>query len=98
MTRYTRNFLIVGTALLLSDTALEAQADEWRIVAEPATVALQVGASTPLAVRALDASGTAVDGPVRYAAPRGSLRVRDGVGDARQVRKQYIAPPRPSQL
>ena len=42
------------------------------------SITLQEGASTPLTVRVLDASGNAVEAAVRFAAPRGALRVRDG--------------------
>ena len=37
-----------------------------------------VGRSAPLTVQVLDSSGQAVDVAVRFAAPRGALRVRDG--------------------
>ena len=72
--------LVIGlqAALLLSAVPLPAQEAGLRLVADPVSITLQVGASTPLTVRVLDASGNAVEAAVRFAAPRGALRVRDG--------------------
>lgn len=56
----------------------EAQQGARHIVADPPVVEVTVGASTPLAITVVDASGSVVDMAVRLAAPRSAVTVRDG--------------------
>ncbi len=63
---------------VLMPRAVAAQADQLRLVAEPAAIEVIVGRSVPLTVQVFDSSGQAVDIAVRFAAPRSALRVRDG--------------------
>lgn len=68
----------VAALVASSPTGATAQAGALRLVAEPTSVDVMVGGSAALTVRVLDATGAAVDVPVRFAAPRNALRVRDG--------------------
>ncbi|MCH1571597.1 MAG: hypothetical protein L7S64_09655, partial [Longimicrobiales bacterium] len=73
--------LLLGALTCLSvlmPRAVAAQADQLRLVAEPAAIEVIVGRSVPLTVQVFDSSGQAVDIAVRFAAPRSALRVRDG--------------------
>ncbi|MEQ9400886.1 MAG: Ig-like domain-containing protein [Longimicrobiales bacterium] len=49
-----------------------------RLVATPASVVVTSGASVPLSVRAVDASGGTVDVPVRVVGARNGVRIDDG--------------------
>ncbi|MDX1492780.1 MAG: Ig-like domain-containing protein [Longimicrobiales bacterium] len=71
---------LLGALVALSSAFLPASAQEsgLRIVAEPASPALQAGTSVPLTIRVVDARGEPVDMGVRVAAPRDVLRYRDG--------------------
>ena len=66
------------TVLALFPEGSLAQSGELRLIATPGEVELTVGQSTPLTVAAVDASGKTVEIPLRFAAPRDALRVRDG--------------------
>ncbi|MGY8776923.1 MAG: Ig-like domain-containing protein [Longimicrobiales bacterium] len=79
MYRHVRALPLLSAAVSLLAGSVEAQQSSYTMVAEPTAVEVTVGASTPLTVTVLDASGATLEIPVRYAAPRGSLRVRDGV-------------------
>ena len=81
MKRYIRQLLVLNTSLFLP-IGLTGQESGLRLVAEPEVISLEVGSSASLIVRVFDASGTLVDVPVRYAAPRQALRVRNGVVQA----------------
>ncbi len=73
--------LLIGALLcsaVLIPQLAAAQTSQLRLVAEPASVEVIVGRSAPLTVQVLDSSGQVVDVAVRFAAPRGALRVRDG--------------------
>jgi hypothetical protein len=85
-----RRPLLVTGALLLAAAPLAAQqpaapaarteADAaravTRLVAEPASVAIEAGQTVPLKVTAYDAEGRVVaDAPVRVAGPRGAVLV-----------------------
>ncbi len=75
--------LALAVAGFLGTRPLHAQ--DWAamtVEAEPASLALVVGESSALEVRVVDAAGAAVDVPVRFAAPRRSLRVRNGMVEA----------------
>jgi hypothetical protein len=80
--RHLRTTLLLSLALPLTGVGADAQESDLRLVAEPQSVALRVGASATLAVRVVDATGQTVDVPVRFAAPRSALRYRDGVVQA----------------
>ena len=69
--------LLASLALLLPAEG-SGQTEALRLVAEPTSVEVMVGRSAPLTVEVIDASGQTVDVAVRFAAPRGALRVRDG--------------------
>lgn len=77
MYRHVRALPLLSAAFLIHAAPSAAQTDI-RLIAEPEAVAVTVGASAPLLVRAVDSNGATVDVAVRMAAPRGSLRVRDG--------------------
>ncbi|MDE0897995.1 MAG: Ig-like domain-containing protein [Longimicrobiales bacterium] len=79
MYRHVRALPLLSAATALLAGSVEAQQSLYTMVAEPTAVEVTVGASAPLTVTVLDASGATLEIPVRYAAPRGSLRVRDGV-------------------
>jgi hypothetical protein len=53
-----------------------------RILSSPESVEVTAGESSRLAVRVVDAAGATVDVPLRFAAPRGALRFRDGLVQA----------------
>ncbi|MEM7415434.1 MAG: Ig-like domain-containing protein [Gemmatimonadota bacterium] len=77
MYRHVRALLLLSAIFAFYAVPSSAQT-EVRLVAEPEAVEVTVGASAPLEVRAVDLNGATVDLAVRMAAPRGSLRVRDG--------------------
>ncbi len=69
-----------------------------RLEANPATITLAVGDSVPLVVTAYDPTGRVMDTPIRFAAPRRNLRVRDGhvhgiVVGAYQIVATVMLPP-----
>ena len=66
------------TVLALFPEGSLAQSGELRLIATPGEVELTVGQSTSLTVAVVDASGRTVEIPLRFAAPRDALRVRDG--------------------
>ena len=80
MTRSLRSSAIVCSAialLFLVPASGDAQ-DAVRLVAEPATVTVQVGTSVPLAVRAVDADGNTVQANVRVGGARRAVRFAQG--------------------
>ena len=81
MKRYSRHLLVLNFFFFLP-IGLTSQESGLRLVAEPNVISLEVGGSTSLTVRVFDASGTLVDVPVRYAAPRQAIRVRNDVVQA----------------
>ncbi|MEC9355984.1 MAG: Ig-like domain-containing protein, partial [Gemmatimonadota bacterium] len=81
MKKYIRRLLVLNF-FLFPPIGLTSQESGLRLVAEPAVISLEVGSSAPLIIRVLDASGALVDVPVRYAAPRQALRVRNGMVQA----------------
>ena len=78
LSRATGSFALLGSLAFLLPSTGSGQTGALRLVAEPTAVEVVVGRSTPLTVDVFDASGRAVDVAVRFAAPRGALRVRDG--------------------
>lgn len=78
LSRVTVGVSVAMTALLACAAEGAAQTGELRIVAQPTSVDVTVGGSAPLTVTVVDASGAEVDVPVRFAAPRGAVRIRDG--------------------
>ena len=81
MKRYSRHLLVLNFFFFLP-IGLTSQESGLRLVAEPNVISLEVGGSTSLTVRVFDASGALVDVPVRYAAPRQAIRVRNDVVQA----------------
>ncbi len=82
MYRPTRFSLLLAPPLLalaaFAPFRADAQENDLRIVADPAQVVVTVGESTPLSVIVVDSDGAETTHAVRFAAPRGALRVRDG--------------------
>jgi hypothetical protein len=68
----------LSAAFFALPAALEGQQGPLRLVAEPEAVEVEVGRSAAISVRVVDASGEALDIPVRLSGPRGALSVRDG--------------------
>src|SRR5690606_38443824 len=68
----------VACALFADAAPLRAQDGALRLEAEPASVEIEVGSARPIRVTVRDASGAALDVPVRFAAPRAAVQVRDG--------------------
>lgn len=78
LTRYFPKALALSAVLSLPP-AVAAQESALRLVAEPESATLQVGAAVPISVRVVDADGQTVALDLRFAAPRTALRFRDGV-------------------
>jgi hypothetical protein len=78
LTRHFPKALALSAVLSLSP-AVAAQERALRLVAEPESATLQVGAAVPISVRVVDADGQTVALDLRFAAPRTALRFRDGV-------------------
>ena len=79
MLRLPRAFPLVLAVAATAAAPLRAQQPgPLRLVAEPASLSLEVGRTADLRVRVVDAAGEVVDVPVRITGPRGALRVRDG--------------------
>ena len=93
----TRALVIALAHALVAPFPAVAQ-DAVRLSAEPQRLQLSLGEARSLTVTALDASGNVVDVPVRFAAPRRSLQVRDGqlhalaVGSFEVVATAAVAP------
>lgn len=74
-----RNAALTLSLTLLLAMPLSAQTPEGvRVVPDPVTLTMVAGDEAPISASVVDADGTSLDVPVRFAAPRGSLQVRGG--------------------
>lgn len=64
-----------AVALLATPAAAQSVA---RLASDPGRISVAAGDSVPFTVRALDATGRALDVPLRMGAPREGLRLGDG--------------------
>ena len=70
--------LLAGAITLGTSTQIGAAQAATRIVATPDNITVEVGASVPLSLQALDESGVVVDVAVQGNGPRGAFEYREG--------------------